>query len=353
MARVHPLLKNERVRLSLSQVELAERVGTTPSNVSRWERGITSPTPYFRRKLCDLFQLPPEELFLDEGGAAFAVMTDVFRFNMDLKDAGECYGRSREKMTLLSRASRGEATSIVGPRRIGKTWLMKYLKLVAPARLGGQVHVGYLDVTAPSSTTLVGFTIAALRALEITVPASVEQEVSPLAALERGVIDMRARNQIPILCIDEFEYFCRYDVQRGMVLEHLRAISQAGLGLVVASKRPLIDIIDIVERTSPFFNICRQVTLHPFSRQEAESFARDKAVQAGWSEEERGFLLACAREADRDAWYPLRLQLVGTLLHEDKMLAELEHPDYYRPRDADYRQEFVERVAEIYQGVVR
>jgi len=53
MARVHPLLKNERVRLSLSQEELAERVGTTPSNVSRWERGITSPTPYFRRKLCD------------------------------------------------------------------------------------------------------------------------------------------------------------------------------------------------------------------------------------------------------------------------------------------------------------
>jgi transcriptional regulator with XRE-family HTH domain len=353
MDRAHPLLKKERLRLSLSQAELAERVGTTPSNVSRWERGKTSPTPHFRHKLSDLFQLPPEVLFPDMGGVVSAVTTDVFWFNMDLKEASECYGYTREKMTLLSRASRGEATSIVGPRRIGKTWLMKYLKLVAPARMGTQVHVGYLDVTAPSCATLAGFTGAALKALEITVPASVGQEASPLVALERGVIDLRAREQIPILCIDEFEHFCRYDAQRGIVLEHLRAVSQAGLGLVVASKQPLIEIVDKVERTSPFFNICRQVSLHPFSRREAEGFAQDKAAQAGWSEEERDYLLAYAREPDRDVWFPLRLQLVGTLLHEDKMLAELEHPDFYRPQDADYWQEFVERVDEIYQGVVR
>lgn len=353
MARVHQTLKNERVRLSLSQEELAERVGTTPSNVSRWERGITSPTPFFRRKLCDLFQLQPEELFHDETALSSAITTGIFQFNTDLRDAGECYGRAREKMTLLSRASRGEATSIVGPRRIGKTWLMKYLKLVAPERLGGHVRVGYLDVTAPSCATLAGFTAEALNALEITVQKQVEREIAPLAALERGVVELRARNLIPILCIDEFEHFCRYDAHRGMVLEHLRAISQAGLGLVVASKQSLIETVDSVERTSPFFNVCRQVTLHPFSRQEAESFAHDKAAQAGLSEEERDFLLANARETDRDAWYPLRLQLVGALLHEDKMLAAQENPDYYRPQATDYWQEFTERVIEIYQGVVR
>lgn len=355
MARMHQTLKNERVRLALSQEELAERVGTTSSNVSRWERGITSPTPYFRRKLSEVFQVHPDELFPEETTASSDVTyeTDVFPFNTDLKDAGECHGRAREKMTLLSRASRGEATSIVGPRRIGKTWLMKYLKLVAPARLGSQARVGYLDATAPSCATLPGFTAGALRALDIASTGQMERETAPLAVLERAVIDLRHKNQVPILCIDEFENLCRHDDHRGMMLEHLRAISQAGLGLVVASKQPLIEIVDTAEQTSPFFNVCRQVSLYPFSRPDAEGFVQAKAEQVGLSEEESEYLLAYAREVDREAWYPLRLQLVGALLYEDKLLAEQEHPDYYRPQAADYWQEFTERVNEIYQGAVR
>ncbi len=47
-----------------SQLEVAERIGTTHVNVSRWERGITRPSPYFRRKLCQLFGKNEEELDL-------------------------------------------------------------------------------------------------------------------------------------------------------------------------------------------------------------------------------------------------------------------------------------------------
>nr|BBH93678.1 hypothetical protein KTA_18770 [Thermogemmatispora argillosa] len=47
-----------------SQQEVAERLGTTHVNVSRWERGVTKPNPYFRRKLCRLFGLTEEELDL-------------------------------------------------------------------------------------------------------------------------------------------------------------------------------------------------------------------------------------------------------------------------------------------------
>ncbi len=53
--------RNER---GLSQQELAERIGTTYVNVSRWERGITKPSPYFRRKLINLFGKTEEELDL-------------------------------------------------------------------------------------------------------------------------------------------------------------------------------------------------------------------------------------------------------------------------------------------------
>ncbi len=48
----------------LSQQQLAERIGTNYVNVSRWERGITRPGPYFRRKLSRLFGKTEEELDL-------------------------------------------------------------------------------------------------------------------------------------------------------------------------------------------------------------------------------------------------------------------------------------------------
>ena len=58
------LLRRERERRAWSQQDLADKVGTTPLNVSRWERGITSPSPYFRQKLCEIFEKNVQELGL-------------------------------------------------------------------------------------------------------------------------------------------------------------------------------------------------------------------------------------------------------------------------------------------------
>jgi tetratricopeptide (TPR) repeat protein/transcriptional regulator with XRE-family HTH domain len=49
---------------NLSQREVAEKLGTTLVNVSRWERGITRPSPYFRRRLVKLFGKTEQELDL-------------------------------------------------------------------------------------------------------------------------------------------------------------------------------------------------------------------------------------------------------------------------------------------------
>ena len=54
----------ERLRRGWTQLEVADRLGTTPGNVSRWERGITSPGPYFRHRLCELFGRSSGELGL-------------------------------------------------------------------------------------------------------------------------------------------------------------------------------------------------------------------------------------------------------------------------------------------------
>jgi len=58
-------LTEARILKGLSQQELAQRIGTTHVNVSRWERGITKPTLYFRRKLCSLFGKSEQELDLE------------------------------------------------------------------------------------------------------------------------------------------------------------------------------------------------------------------------------------------------------------------------------------------------
>jgi tetratricopeptide (TPR) repeat protein/transcriptional regulator with XRE-family HTH domain len=67
--RIH--LTEARNNRGLSQQEVADLIGSTHVNVSRWERGITRPSPYFRRKLCGLFGKTEEELDLvavhDEG----------------------------------------------------------------------------------------------------------------------------------------------------------------------------------------------------------------------------------------------------------------------------------------------
>ena len=52
------------MRRHWTQLEVADRLGTTPGNVSRWERGITSPGPYFRHRLCELFDRSAQELGL-------------------------------------------------------------------------------------------------------------------------------------------------------------------------------------------------------------------------------------------------------------------------------------------------
>ncbi|MBV9692043.1 MAG: helix-turn-helix domain-containing protein [Ktedonobacteraceae bacterium] len=58
------LLRRERERRCWTQQELADRVGTTTVNISRWERGVNRPFPILRRKLCDVFEKDTEQLGL-------------------------------------------------------------------------------------------------------------------------------------------------------------------------------------------------------------------------------------------------------------------------------------------------
>ena len=57
-------LKQARLRQGWSQEYIAREVGTDAFTVSRWERGVTMPSPHFRLQLCMLFNMSAPELGL-------------------------------------------------------------------------------------------------------------------------------------------------------------------------------------------------------------------------------------------------------------------------------------------------
>lgn len=60
-------LKHERELRAWTQSDVAERIGATQINVSRWENGMTVPGPYYRQKLGELFGKSMKELgFISE-----------------------------------------------------------------------------------------------------------------------------------------------------------------------------------------------------------------------------------------------------------------------------------------------
>ncbi len=275
----------------------------------------------------------------------------VFLFNERLIDPDELYGRVRERETLLNRIRKGASTSIVGPRRIGKTWLMSYLQLTAPVQFGTGVCGGYLDATTAQCTTISGFATKALQ--ELGVPHRVPTDAyQALTLLESIVQDLKTSDLLCFLCIDEFEGFSKRQEFTLDFFTSLRAMTQIGLSLVVASRRPLIDIVGNDGETSGFFNVFEQLTLEPFTSEEARGFAHSKSIEAGFTEQERDILLKYGR-VDEHHWLPLRLQLVGKLLQEDKMLAQREGTHYYRPNDPVYWREFEQRLEQKYRGVMR
>ncbi len=275
----------------------------------------------------------------------------AFLFNQPLPDPNEFYGRVRARETLINRTRNGASTSIVGPRRIGKTWLLSYLMLVARMELGARYLVGYLDAATARCATVTGFTASVLEVFSVQRPLF-NGSYESLTVLEHVVQELLSRNQIPVLCIDEFEGFGDQQVFDLHFFTTLRAMTQTGLSLVVASKSPLIDIVGNIGKTSGFFNVFEQLSMKPFSIKEAERFVQLKGTQAGLAEEERNRLLQLGQQGSE--YWPLRLQLVGKMLLEDKILAIRENDsDYYRLDDPIYWQEFKERLEETYRGVVR
>ncbi len=117
-------LSAERLRRHWSQLEVADQLGTTPGNVSRWERGITSPGPYFRHKLCELFGKSAQELgltwdasndSLDHNAPVSASKIVSFPRNVS-SQSSSCYPDWEDLLAQMQGLPRPDSTTLSGSR---------------------------------------------------------------------------------------------------------------------------------------------------------------------------------------------------------------------------------------------
>jgi hypothetical protein len=263
---------------------------------------------------------------------------------MPLEDPSEFFGRTQERMTLFNRIRRGGSTSIVGERRIGKTWLMRYIQLAGPAA-DSRYRVGYIDAQSANCETIDEFTTIALAELGVLQPSSNGLPLD-LAALNRAIGSLRANKLVPVLCIDEFEHlFSNPSAFPLSFFEGLRSMTQSsnGLILITASRKPLNEKVGSSGLTSPLFNVLEVLELKSFTPEEAETFVRKKGAQARLTARERAHLERYGRNE------PLRLQLAGEMLEADKRVTDRTAQNYYRQNDPYYWRHFEERLETRYK----
>ena len=147
-------LTEARIACKWSQQDVADRIGTTHLNVSRWERGITKPGPYFRRKLCSLFGKSEQELDLEStpisnaavpATPASADAEALYDPTIPLQPAIRLVGRDNELTYLKHRLYAGGSvalTALNGLPGVGKTALA--IELAHDHEIRAHFHDGIL-----------------------------------------------------------------------------------------------------------------------------------------------------------------------------------------------------------------
>jgi hypothetical protein len=167
------------------------------------------------------------------------------------------YERRRLELYL----TKGMHCQIVGPPGIGKTALLSNVGRIATG-LKGAFRVAYADLADPRCQTVPGLLERISAAWDISPP------YTTMAQLGERVRDWRRRDIRPVLCLDHFEELLQRDREfTSDFFVDLRGVAQAGLMLLMASRKTLSELIPWYSRTSPFFNIFEILRLGPLPRE--------------------------------------------------------------------------------------
>jgi predicted ATPase len=163
-------LRRERELRGWSQAYLAQEVGAAgPYCVSRWERGVVSPSPYYRERLCRVFGKNAEELGLIEPAPDSAAVPAPGAPPGSLPTPlTPLIGRAEEVSRARSLLRREDVRllTLTGPPGAGKTRLG--LAVASELRRDFPDGVGFADLAPLADPALVG--AAVQRALGLCQP---------------------------------------------------------------------------------------------------------------------------------------------------------------------------------------
>ncbi len=115
-------LRDARSESGWSQQNLADRIGTTSVNISRWENGSNFPSPYFRQRLCEVFDKTPAELGLLPPSAPGSRIGDIpIARNPFFTGRKQLLALLHQRLSTARTAALTQAQALYGLGGIGKT----------------------------------------------------------------------------------------------------------------------------------------------------------------------------------------------------------------------------------------
>lgn len=231
------------------------------------------------------------------------------------------HGRRRECEEILSRLRKMESTSIVGPRRIGKSSVAYFIYKVGVGELGEDYEFVWMDGQSNHSTSVRHFCNAIARASSLIYEPG--QDLSScLINLEDAI---KGHPKKLILIINEFEMLTdpTREVEFGIPFYNtLRFLAEQGFcALITTSYIPLKELCKhILGVTSPFYNIFEQVMLQHFTTDEADSFLVQAHDGVNFSADEVGFI----QKRVKAYQHPLVLQVAADAVFKNRYQGCLE-----------------------------
>ena len=196
-----------------------------------------------------------------------------FIYGRIITDPQMFWGRRRESYELRTRLHNMQSTSIVGPRRIGKSSLAYFVYKTSPEIFDNTYEFVWLDGQSNHANSVQDFCLSVSSKSSLAyVPA--QDHRSCLMNFEDAVSSCDKKL---VLLINEFELLTddnhrtEFDVQ---FFNTLRLLAEQGLcALITTSNKSIQDLCKhVLDISSPFYNILSQITLSPFSEQEAQEF---------------------------------------------------------------------------------
>jgi serine/threonine protein kinase len=193
-------------------------------------------------------------------------MPNPFFWRSGIIDVDGFFNREREQRTLRAYVHGRQNCQIVGPRRIGKTSVLRQVQRRADEWVPRAV-VAYVDLHDPRCYSSAGFLAQVSRQFGAPSP------VRDLAEFADLVETMLAEKRRPVLCLDEFEVVTvrGQDFPRDFFLT-LRSCGQKGLSIITTSQKRLSELTDASDPTSPYYNTFACLSLGPFTREDAADF---------------------------------------------------------------------------------